>query len=192
VIARGATALGTPAWQRVCEALAMALRHVDPLARRGWLYRTFVRVTATRPMTWLSRTRLWSAVMWNIDPILMRLTRGRLGTALLVRTALLETIGANTGLQRRNAVIYFHDQDRVIIIPSQAGRPENPSWFYNALANPEVVLGGEAFRAEVVEGEDERARLWELADRVFPAFAAYRVSAGRAGRTIPILRLVPR
>jgi deazaflavin-dependent oxidoreductase (nitroreductase family) len=168
------------------------LRYVDPLARRGLVYRVFVRMTATRVMTWLSRTRVWSAVMWNIDPHLMRLTRGRLGTALLVRTALLQTVGARTGLERRNAVIYFHDGDRVIIIPSQAGLPENPSWFYNARANPDVVLGGEAFRAELVEEEDERARLWALADRVFPAFASYRESAGRAGRAIPILRLAPR
>jgi hypothetical protein len=48
------------------------------------------------------------------------------------------------------------------------------------------------FQAEIVEDEASRARLWELADRVFPAFAAYRDSAGRAGRTIPILQLLPR
>jgi hypothetical protein len=37
-----------------------------------------------------------------------------------------------------------------------------------------------------------RARLWELADRVFPVYASYREKAARVGRTIPILQLVPR
>jgi len=88
-------------------------------------------------------------------------------------------------------VIYFHDADRVIIVASQAGYPTNPAWFYNARAHPDVRLGGQPFRAQVVYDEGERRRLWELADRVFPAFARYRVSAGHSGRTIPILQLVP-
>jgi deazaflavin-dependent oxidoreductase (nitroreductase family) len=165
----------------------MASRHslpyVNPHVRRGPLYRLFVGILSTRFMTWLARTRPWGLVIWRIDPWLMRLTRGRLRTWLLLRTALLETRGARTGRLRRNAVVYFHDGERVTIIASQAGRPENPSWFYNARANPEVLLAGRPFRAEVVEDGVERARLWELADRVLPAFARYRDTAGRAGRT---------
>jgi deazaflavin-dependent oxidoreductase (nitroreductase family) len=170
----------------------MALRHVDPHATRSPIYRAFVRILSTRFMTWLSRTVVWSSVMWKIDPYLMRLTRGRLGTGLIVPTALLQTVGARTGRVRRNAVIYFHDGQRVTIIASQAGRSDNPSWFHNVRANPDVLLGGQPFHAEVITDEVARARLWELADRVFPAFAAYRESAARAGRTIPILQLVPR
>ena len=93
---------------------------------------------------------------------------------------------------RRNGVIYFHDGDRVTIIASKLGRAEHPSWFHNARANPDVLLGGQPFRAEVVEGEDARRRLWALGERVFPAYAAYRQRAARAGRTIPILQLTPR
>jgi deazaflavin-dependent oxidoreductase (nitroreductase family) len=143
-------------------------------------------------MTWLSRSALWSSVMWRIDPHLMRLTRGRLGTGLIVPTALLQTRGARSGRVRRNAVIYFHDGERVTIIASQAGRPDHPSWFHNARAHPDVSLGGQPFRAVIVEDEEARVRLWELADGIFPAFAAYRDSAARTGRTIPILQLVPR
>ena len=135
---------------------------------------------------------VWSSVLWKIDPYLMRLTRGRLGTGLMLPTALLQTRGARTGRLRTNAVIYFHDGERVTIIASQAGRAENPSWFHNARANPDVLLGGQPFSAEVVDHESSRIRLWELADRVFPAYAAYRERAARAGRTIPILQLTPR
>jgi deazaflavin-dependent oxidoreductase (nitroreductase family) len=169
-----------------------ALPYVDPQSWGGSLHRLFVGIISTRLVTWLSRTRPWGLVVWRIDPLLMRWTRGRLRTGLLLPTALLETRGARTNRLRRNAVVYFHDGERVTIIASQAGRPENPAWFYNARANPDVVLAGRPFRVEVIEDEAERARLWELADRVLPAFARYRVTAGRAGRRIPILQLVPR
>ncbi|HEV3046523.1 MAG TPA: nitroreductase/quinone reductase family protein [Solirubrobacteraceae bacterium] len=170
---------------------SQALRYVDPRAPRGAVYRVYVGLASSRLATWLSKRWIWSAVVWRIDPTLMRLTRGRLGTGLLLPTALLQTRGARTGLVRRNAVIYFHDGPRVTIVASQAGRPGNPAWFHNARANPDVLLAGLPFRAELVEDESERERLWGLADRVFPAFASYRESAARAGRSIPILQLVP-
>jgi deazaflavin-dependent oxidoreductase (nitroreductase family) len=104
---------------------------------------------------------------------------------------LLETCGARSGQTRRNGVIYFHDGERVTLIASKAGAPKNPSWFYNARANPDVKLNGQPFRAEVIEDERTRKRLWTLADRVFPPFSTYRESAARCGRTIPILQLFP-
>ena len=60
-------------------------------------------------MGWISR-----ALAWRLDPILMRLSGGRLRFGLLLPTALLETRGARTGALRRNGVIYFHDGDRVV------------------------------------------------------------------------------
>jgi deazaflavin-dependent oxidoreductase (nitroreductase family) len=177
----------------VCQSCAVAgLRYVDPNVARGRIYRLFVRILATHAMTRLSRSKLWGAVMWRIDPHLLRLTRGRLGTGLIVPTALLETVGARSGLPRRNAVIYFHDGDRVTIVASQAGRSDNPAWFHNLRANPDAVLGGERVRAQVVQDTAERERLWQLADAVFPAFASYRASAGRTGREIPIVQLTAR
>jgi deazaflavin-dependent oxidoreductase (nitroreductase family) len=161
------------------------LRHVDPHARRGPLYRAYVRFLATRLAAWLSMH-----VVWKVDPHLMRLTGGRLGMGLSLPTALLETRGARTGQVRRNGVIYFHDGERVTIVASKLGAPAHPAWFHNARANPDVLLGGRPFRAEVVEDEAERARLWDLADRVFPPYAAYRERAARVGRSIPILQLV--
>jgi deazaflavin-dependent oxidoreductase (nitroreductase family) len=138
-------------------------------------------------MGWLSRR-----VVWNIDPLVMRLSGGRLGMGLILPTALLETRGARTRRLRRNGVIYFHDGKRVTIIASKLGLPQDPAWFHNLRVHPDVKLGGQPFRAEVIDDESERARLWELADRVFPPYAAYRERAGRAGRVIPIVQLIPR
>ena len=163
------------------------LRYVDPHIGRGPLFRAYARTFGT------TRVAMWFArhVLWRIDPLVKRLTAGRLGLAVGLPTALLETRGARTGRPRRNVVIYFHDDDRVTIIASKFGFPENPSWFYNARANPEVMLAGEPHRASVVDDEAERARLWKLAEQVFPPFATYRERAARVGRTIPILQLVP-
>jgi deazaflavin-dependent oxidoreductase (nitroreductase family) len=160
---------------------------VDPHARRGPAYRAFTRLLGTRAAGWVSRR-----LVWKLDPYVLRLTRGRAGFGLLLPTALLETRGARTGVPRRNGVIYFHDGDRVTIVASKLGLPEHPSWYHNALAHPDVLLGGQRFRAQVVDGDAERARLWALADGVFPPYATYRESAARAGRTIQILRLSPR
>jgi deazaflavin-dependent oxidoreductase (nitroreductase family) len=163
------------------------LPYVDPHKRRGVVYRAYARLVGTRAMGWLSR---W--VAWKVDPFLLRLSGGRVGTGLVLPTALLETRGARTGQRRRNAVIYFHDGDRVTIVASKLGLPQHPAWFHNLRAHPDVELGGQPFRAEVVEQESERARLWRLADGVFPSYAVYRERAAEAGRTIPIVQLAPR
>lgn len=160
------------------------LRHVDPSRPRGRLYSAWARFTATRLGFWLSRT-----IGWRLDPYLLRATGGRLGTGAFIPTALLETTGARSGARRRNGVIYFHDGERPTIVASKAGAPEHPAWFFNARANPDVKLNGRPYRAEVVSDEAELARLWRLADNVFPPFESYRRRAAASGRTIPILQL---
>jgi len=163
------------------------LRYVDPGERRGRLYVAVARLSATRAGAWLAVN-----VGWKVDPHLLKLTRGRFSTAGPLATALLESRGARTGQPRRNATLYFHDGDRVTIIASKRGLPQNPAWYYNLRKHPDVVFGGLPFHAELVEDEAERQRLWDLADRVFPPFADYREQARIAGRVIPIFQLIAR
>jgi deazaflavin-dependent oxidoreductase (nitroreductase family) len=168
-------------------ARPQGLRHVDPNRPRSRLYLAICRFSVTRPGMWLSQH-----VAWKLDPYVLRLTRGRLSTGWPVTPAVLETRGARTGKPRRTATLYFHDGDRVTIIASKQGRPENPAWFHNLRGDPEVRFGGLPFRAVVVTDEAERRRLWALADRVFPQFADYRRWTAEAGRVIPIVQLIPR
>jgi deazaflavin-dependent oxidoreductase (nitroreductase family) len=165
----------------------LPLRYVDPHKRRGRLYLALCRLSATRAGLWLS-----ARLAWRLDPYLLTLTRGRLSCAGPIAAALLETRGARTGRPRRNATLYFHDGERVTIVASKAGLPAHPAWYHNLRGRPDVIYGGLPFRAEVIEDEAERQRLWELADRVFPPFASYRRWAADAGRTIPIVQLIPR
>jgi deazaflavin-dependent oxidoreductase (nitroreductase family) len=164
--------------------MAVQLKYVDPNRPRGWLSRAYA---------WLSGTRLGkfvsAKVVWKVDPYLLRATRGRVGMGLVLPTAVLETRGARSGAVRRNAVIYFHDGDRVTIVASKAGSEKHPAWFHNLRAHPDVMFAGRPMRATVVEDEAERERLWTLADRVFAPYAAYRRDAAKANRTIPIVQL---
>jgi deazaflavin-dependent oxidoreductase (nitroreductase family) len=162
------------------------LRYVDPYKRRGRLYLAVARLSSTKAGAWFAVN-----VGWKVDPYLLELTNGRLGTGGPLVTALLETRGARSGLPRRNATLYFHDGERVTIVASKRGWPTNPAWYYNLREHPHIVFGGLPFRAEIVASEDERQRLWDLADRVFPEYARYREQAHRAGRIIPIVQLIP-
>ena len=163
------------------------MRYVDPHRRRGLLYRFYIALVGTRLMGWVSRK-----LAWKVDPYLLSVSRGRLRLGPGVPTALLETRGARSGQPRRNAVIYFNDGDNAVIVASKLGLPEHPSWLYNLRANPDVVLGGQPFTAQVVGDEAERQRLWALADQVFPSYAAYRKRAADVGREISIVQLTPR
>jgi deazaflavin-dependent oxidoreductase (nitroreductase family) len=163
------------------------LKHVDPSRPRGWLHRAYAALANTRLGRFVS-----IHVLWKLDPALMRLTRGRLGSGMgLIPTALLETKGAKSGATRRNVVIYFHDGERVTIVASKLGMDRHPAWFHNLRAHPEVTFGGIPMRATVVGDEAERERLWRLADRLFAPYATYRREAAEASRTIPIVQLTP-
>jgi deazaflavin-dependent oxidoreductase (nitroreductase family) len=163
------------------------LRYVDPYTRRNRLYLAVCRLSATRAGAWIAVN-----IAWKLDPYLLKLTGGRFSTAGPLAAALLESRGARTGRQRRNATLYFHDGDRVTIVASKRGLSTNPGWYYNLREHPDIVFGGLPFRAELVQDEAERQRLWDLADRVFPEYAGYREQAGKAGRVIPIFQLVAR
>jgi deazaflavin-dependent oxidoreductase (nitroreductase family) len=164
----------------------MTLRHVDPTRPPGMLARAYAALAATRLSRFISRH-----VSWKLDPLLLRATRGRIASTLMFPTAVLETTGAKSGARRRNAIIYFHDGEEVTIAASNAGSARNPSWYHNLRAHPDVVFGGIAMRATVVDDETQRDRLWQVADNVFPAFASYRIDAAKANRVIPIVQLTP-
>jgi deazaflavin-dependent oxidoreductase (nitroreductase family) len=160
------------------------LRYVDPTRPPGMIARSYAAFAATRFARFVSRH-----INWKLDPLLLRMTRGRLATTLVFPTAVLETKGARSGARRRNAIIYFHDGNRVTIAASNAGSSRHPAWYHNLRAHPDVTFGGIPMRAMVVNDETECERLWVLADRVFPAFASYRHNAAKVNRRIPIIQL---
>ena len=105
---------------------------------------------------------------------------------------LLHTIGARSGLERINPIMY---QDlgggAVAVFASKGGAPTNPDWFYNLVAHPEVTAeigaGTRQFRARTATAE-ERAPIWDRQKQWYPGFAEYET---RTDREIPIVILEP-
>lgn len=108
------------------------LRYVDPNRRRSRLTPVMAKLGTNRVANIISRR-----IGWKLDPILLRLSRGRLASTLVIPTAVLETRGARTGAPRRNAVIYFNDgPDRVVIAASHAGQPPQPELVLQPASQP--------------------------------------------------------
>ena len=103
---------------------------------------------------------------------------------------ILHTVGARSGEERLAPVVYTRDGDRFVIAASKGGAPENPSWFGNLKANPEVTVeaAGETFRAHatVVTDRAERDRLYAAHANRYPGFVEYEK---RTDRVIPVVLL---
>lgn len=102
---------------------------------------------------------------------------------------LLITTGARTGEERINPLMYTKDGDDLVVLASKGGRPENPAWYHNVVANPRttVELGTERFAAtaRVAQGE-ERDRLYQAQAALYPQFAEYQ---RKTTRQIPVVVL---
>lgn len=168
------------------------LPHVDPDSPHGPLHRAISRLLNARVSVALESSLPARLTTWRLVPVLMRLTGGRFARLLPLPVGVIETQDARNGCLHRRAVVYFHDGDRVIVIPSKAGMPDDPFWYQNAIVDPNVLFESRPYRAEVVEDQASRKRLWALADQVHGASAIYRSRAAKSGRTIPILQLAPR
>jgi len=167
------------------------LLYVDPKAPQKPLRRAALRLMSTRAMVALEGGLPFQLTAWRLVPRLMRLTGGRFARLLPFPAGVIDTHDPRNGNRHRRMVVYFHDGERVTIIPSKAGLPDDPFWYQNALADPAVLFESQPFRAEAVEDEATKTRLWALADRFYPPCVTYRRRAAQAGRTIPILQLVP-
>jgi deazaflavin-dependent oxidoreductase (nitroreductase family) len=105
---------------------------------------------------------------------------------------LLNTTGAKSGNPRVNPVATMVDGDDYIIIASKGGAPNNPDWYHNLVANPQVTVevGTEVFKAHArVTDEPERTELYNRMAGMYPAFADY---AQNTKRVIPVIRLSKR
>ncbi len=105
---------------------------------------------------------------------------------------LLTMRGASTGAVRKVPVMRVERDGRFVAVASKGGAPEQPQWYWNLLAHPdiEVMAGTETFpaRARELEGK-ERFDWWVVAVEAYPPYAEYQV---RTQRLIPLFLLEPR
>ncbi|WP_157246536.1 nitroreductase family deazaflavin-dependent oxidoreductase [Nonomuraea typhae] len=107
------------------------------------------------------------------------------GTTVL----LLTTRGRNSGRPYTTPLIYQpHDSDYVIVA-SKGGDPNDPDWYANLQADPEVEVQVKAdrFKARARTATDEeKPELWGLMTRTWPDYDDYQQ---KTDRPIPVVVL---
>ena len=109
-----------------------------------------------------------------------------------VPTLLLEHRGRKSGKLFASPLVYINDGDDVIIVASMGGRDENPQWYHNLIADPDVhVEVGRDRRAvrAVLASPEEKERLWPKLVEAYADFEAYKAWTDR---DIPVFILKPR
>ncbi|MDQ1361343.1 MAG: hypothetical protein QOJ44_1720 [Acidimicrobiaceae bacterium] len=104
---------------------------------------------------------------------------------------LLHHIGAKSGTERVNPVVYQPLDNGYAIFASKAGADTNPDWYHNLLANPQVTIevGSASVRVTSrVADADEREPIWSAQKAAAPGFAEYE---GKTTRQIPVVILEP-
>lgn len=118
---------------------------------------------------------------------------GTKGTTLRGMPVVLLTLrGAKTGKIRKVPLMRVEHEGRYAAVASLGGAPENPVWYANLAANPDLELrdGERTFlmRARISDGA-ERDEWWERAVAAYPDYADYQ---RKTTRQIPIFVLEPR
>ena len=100
------------------------------------------------------------------------------GATILILT----TIGAKSGQERKNALIYRQVDEGYAIVASKGGAPEHPGWYHNLLADPDVKvqIKGDRFAAHArVATDEERERIWPKMVEVWPDYNTYTTRTDR-------------
>jgi deazaflavin-dependent oxidoreductase (nitroreductase family) len=111
---------------------------------------------------------------------------------------LLHSIGAKSGLERTQPLMFLHEGNGPwYVFASFGGGPSDPAWFRNVVANPDFDISvGDGtkidrvpVRARVLEG-NERETIYAKQASLFPQFAEYAEKTTRD--FIPVVELTRR
>jgi deazaflavin-dependent oxidoreductase (nitroreductase family) len=130
----------------------------------------------------------------RLESVLRFATAGRVGVLDLtgLPTVQITTMGRKTGLARTATVQYVPVDDGLVVVGSNWGRPQHPSWSANLQAAQRVNIRGygDVFtaKARLLTG-DERDRAWAT---VLAHWPNYQIAQDRAGgRQFRLFLLTP-
>lgn len=119
--------------------------------------------------------------------LLHRLTGGRYFNTLSGDEVCFVTMtGAKSGRSLTLPLMYIPYRQGVLLVASQGGSPKNPTWYYNLVKNPDVVVDYRGRRMNLrarLATADEKPALWPICDKAYAPYAEYRT---RTDRDIPI------
>ena len=105
-----------------------------------------------------------------------------------LRIIIVTMMGGKSGNIRKIALMRVEHEGEYALVASIGGRPKNPVWYYNLIANPNDVTiqdGPEPFDVTVREiTGDEKAAWWTRCVAAFPNYADYQA---KTDRIIPVL-----
>jgi F420H(2)-dependent quinone reductase len=114
-------------------------------------------------------------------------TLGDTGLPVVIVTSL----GARSGKVRKNPIMRVEHDGRYAVVASKGGAPDNPTWYNNLVAHPDVELQDGPVKRDMVAREvsgEERAQWWERAVAAYPPYAEYQQ---KTDRQIPVFVLEP-
>ena len=100
--------------------------------------------------------------------------------------------GRKSGAIRKTPLMRAVDGSNYILVASLGGAPDNPSWYYNLVSNPEVEIRDKSvvtsMQASEVSDAAEKKRLWDIAVEAYPPYADYQE---KTDRVIPLFIATP-
>lgn len=131
-------------------------------------------------------------IFMGVNVLLIRISRGRLGTRLgTQKVLLLHTVGRKSGRHRLIPIAYFQGESSYFIVASNWGKDHQAAWFYNLMGKRKTVveINGRTLPVEAHQAEgEEYDRLWNYAIQHHPPYGHYQEMTARH---IPIVVLVP-
>jgi deazaflavin-dependent oxidoreductase (nitroreductase family) len=119
-----------------------------------------------------------------------RANGGRVGGRFEGRTLLLlHTIGARSGTERVNPLMYLSADGGYAVFATNSGYSNHPGWYHNLRARPSatVEVGTSTIDVTAREAEgEERDSIWSRQIEVVPAFADLQA---KTSRRVPVLVL---
>jgi deazaflavin-dependent oxidoreductase (nitroreductase family) len=108
------------------------------------------------------------------------------------RCLILHTTGRKSGDTRKFALIYGRDGGDYVLVASKGGAPDNPGWYKNLVAHPDVKIQvwGEVIPVTARTGSPEdKKRVWPAMAKQWPGYDDYQAGSKR---DIPVVLLTPR
>jgi deazaflavin-dependent oxidoreductase (nitroreductase family) len=101
------------------------------------------------------------------------------------------SVGAQSGKLRKTPLMRVEHDGRYALVASQGGAPTHPTWYFNLVKHPHVMVQDgptpQDMTVRLLEG-DEKAEWWERAVAAFPSYADYQE---KTHREIPVFLAEP-